>query len=705
MTRRRRWLIAAVVLLGLPAAVAGAVWWALSTNQLGRLIEHAFHERLPGYARVGRVEFVSATEVVVHGLALSQERGGPPSALIDRVVVEGPVLTGHIDTLTLAGVHLLLTARNLRFLHGLILAENTYPAEPPYRPLHLLISGDAQVDGRPWLTGVGADVRALGPTVSGAASGELGGSPLEVAIATDVRAGERFYRIGLPKGQIEVRPLCDELAALALVKRIADDAWAWIPPLVDIAGSEVVADQPAQNFTGELKLAWNGGGATAALILDRQRLKLERVRLKDESAGRLDGGLAVDLLENTVDVAATTWYPGPRVPLPARIPVEAILAVLPQATMHLAPLPVGWSVRAELIGSGQATITWKPDVPLVVDGRDVPLSLLQPFLPGEVNLAAGRALRLNVVVDDGLRDFTAEVEQMRVLWRGWALGTVDGKVTLRPKGAGYETEALLSGVGAVRWAGNGDDSTLAVELPAVEALLVRLKGPGSLPDLRGALGFSSTLHLDGEILGGALTAARLTGIELPDLLRQFDGDAHGTWEWRGGRLSTHLFGQVRRGDLRLPGSWLSVAARRPIFSASLEVAGGVVRSEEILVRATDEQGEPLPDGYSAGLRGYFSATELRGAVKGVIDHCDLAWSNSLSSTLMPIPDGTVQGECAVTFSAALEKDGIAKVEGFFLPLDADFTLGGTLRASGIKGTVKFALERQAQVPPPPAPQQ
>ncbi len=174
----------------------------------------------------------------------------------------------------------------------------------------------------------------------------MSGSTLEVAIATRTTPeGERFYRIGLPRGQIEVRPLCDDLAALALVKRVADDSWPWIPPLVDVGGSVVEADNPAQHFTGDLKLAWNGGGATAGLILDRARLKLDTVRLKDEAMGRLDGGLTVNLMDNIVDVTAATWHPGPRIPLPAKIPVDAILAVMPQASMHLEPQPVGWSVR------------------------------------------------------------------------------------------------------------------------------------------------------------------------------------------------------------------------------------------------------------------------------------------------------------------------------------------------------------------------
>ena len=148
-------------------------------------------------------------------------------------------------------------------------------------------------------------------------------------------------------------------------------------------------------------------------------------------------------------------------------------------------------------------------------------------------------------------------------------------------------------------------------------------------------------------------------------------------------------GQVTHGEVRLPGQKVALAERRPIFNARFQVTGDAILAENVLVRATDAQGQALPDGYSAGLRGRFSLVDLTGAVTGVVDHASLAWLTNL----LPIPDGKLQGECAVTFTALLAKEGIRSVDGHFLPLDADLSLGPSLRATGIKGAVKFQLAR------------
>lgn len=72
MTRARRWLIALLVLLLLAGGGAAGVWWALTTNQLGRLIEDGFSRRpLPGVLHVTRTELHGVHEVVLHGVALS----------------------------------------------------------------------------------------------------------------------------------------------------------------------------------------------------------------------------------------------------------------------------------------------------------------------------------------------------------------------------------------------------------------------------------------------------------------------------------------------------------------------------------------------------------------------------------------------------------------------------------------------------------
>ena len=148
--------------------------------------------------------------------------------------------------------------------------------------------------------------------------------------------------------------------------------------------------------------------------------------------------------------------------------------------------------------------------------------------------------------------------------------------------------------------------------------------------------------------------------------------------------------------MRIPGGWRDLAKRRPKFNAEASISNGVLLAEKILVRATDATGEALIDGYSAGLRGRFSFLDVTGTVIGVVDHADLGWIN----TLIPIPDGVVGGEGAVTFTANVMREGIESVEGHFLPLDANLHIGQVLTATGIKGAVKFRIARPGTSPAP-----
>ena len=248
----------------------------------------------------------------------------------------------------------------------------------------------------------------------------------------------------------------------------------------------------------------------------------------------------------------------------------------------------------------------------------------------------------------------------------------------------------------MRYVGDARAGVLTVDLPAVESFIVRLKGPSKLPDLHGAVAFETTLQRDGDVLTGELRRLGLGRIELPDLLRKLDAKVEGRFRLRDGRLDTDLSGQLSSCDLLLFGTWRDdLAKRSPIFTARVVVTGEAVLVEQALVRATDERGEPLPDGYSAGIRGRFATTEQSGLFTGVADHADLGWLTSV----IPIPDGRLLGECAVTFEAEIAREGVRRVDGFFLPLDADLALGPSIRAKGITGAVKFHLGPAA--PPKP----
>jgi hypothetical protein len=697
MTRRRRLAVFAWVLLLLAGTIGGALWWALRTNQLGRQIERGFSSRpLPGSLRIESTEVHGVSELVLSGVSLAPAPGAPAVATIPRIVISGELWKGHVDLVRIEGGHVAFDAASVRFFDDLIRAEVAHKGTGQPRLMHIAIVGaDATVDGQPWLAGGEVAIDATGPVVAVNGTAMVGGEKLAVTVDTEGKGDDLRYRIALKpgdkQGRVPVREWSRRLAALKLLPAIPADAERWVPESADASGSVVVAQDNWERFTGDLRAVWSGGQGQAALRLDRHALKLDRLMIKDAAAGEIEGAVDVGLDDHAVEVAAVRWHPGPEIPLPPQIPVDDVLAVLPQAHLRAESVPDGWNMTVALSGTGKAVLSWAPAQPLVIDGANVPLSLLQKFLPEDVTLAAGRALKLHVVVHQRLEDFYAEVEQTRVLWRGWALGTVDGKVTAKPAPGGYDAEVTVPPMGSLHYLGDAKHGTLAVDLAAAEALMVRLKGPSSLPDLRGAIAFTADLERGGDTVTGRLRGVRLGALALPDLLKEFDATITGEFSLRPDQAQAHLVGQLTRGSVRIPGVWLDLARRRPIFNARLVVRPGTIIAQEVLVRATNEQGEALPDGYSAGLRGSFSTSAQAGVITGVVDHADLGWLTSTS--LVQIPDGRIDGECAVTFSADLQREGIRAVDGYFLPLDVELVLGKGLRATGIKGAVKFRLAR------------
>jgi hypothetical protein len=692
MSRRRRWLLIAAVTLAVPVVLAGVGWWALATNQPSRFLEQHLLTSLglPGALTIGRFEVVSTTQVVLHDVSLAASSGAPPAATAKRVVATGKLWAGQVEEISFAGARLQLDAGRVRFLRDVILAGAVGQGNGQPRPLRVRIDGEVTLDGTPALTGVQVVFIATGPAVSGKGVGRFGAEPIAVDFDSEGTGEELRYRIAWRQGKVLPASLCQQLAALGLVSPVPEGAKRWLPSLIDAAGSVVVMDGHAEHFTGSLRAVWAGeaGQLTAAMILDRQHLKLDQLRLRDEGAGQLEGSLTVTFAEPNIEVNALRWHPGPAIPMPAQVPTEAILAVLPQAILRTRPEAEVWGLTVQLSGNGQALLAWAPGKPFTIDGTNLPLTLLQPFLPVEVTLAAGTASHLHVVIEADALDFSAEVGQTRVLWRGWALGAVDGKVVAKANADGFDVIATLP-MGRVHYLGAAAAGTLVVELSTVEALLARLKGPSPLPDLRGAISFQVDLKHEGEDLIGLLREARIGDITLPDLIKEFDSVLSGDFTWNAKGVEARLLGQVRRGTVRLPGSTLPLATHRPIFNARFAIEPGLIIARDILVRATNEQGQPLADGYSAGLRGTLAVKDLSGTIKGVVDHADLAWLN----TLMPLPEGRMQGECALTFTADLAPDGIRSVDGYFLPLDAALALSPTFRASGIKGAVKFRLAR------------
>jgi hypothetical protein len=676
------------------------VWWALDTNQLGQAIERAFRNRLPAHLAIATTEVKGLEQLVLTGVSLHRDRSSPPVVTVERITVRGDLWKGQVDHVRIENMRVFASADSVQFLHEVIKAELAIKPTGTPRLLKLEIDGEVMMDGVAIMRGDRVEVESIGNQTTVRSQGRMFRDPARVEVDTEGQGDALRTRMTLSQGVVPVKEVCARLAALELVKKLPDEAARWLPDTADLAGSVVLADRGWDHFTGVGKAKWKGGHAQATLAIDNRQVRLDQLALADEGLGSLDGGLTADLVDHVAEVNATSWKPGPRIPIPAVVPAAAILAVLPQAVLKARDVPGGWDVAVQLNGQGQqGVLAWAPDKPFSIDGTNLPLSLLQSFLPGDLTLAAGRAKRLHVVIGGrGLAEFTAEVEQTRALWAGWALGTVDGTVAIRPladRQGGYDASVGLGPLGSMRYVGDARAGVLTVDLPAAESFIVRLKGPSKLPDLRGAVAFETTLQRDGEVLTGELRRLGLGRIELPDLLRGLDAKVEGRFRLRGGRLDTELSGQLSSCELLLFGTWRDLAKRRPIFTARVVVTGEAVLAEQVLVRATDERGEPLPDGYSAGIRGRFATTEQAGLITGVADHADLGWLTSV----IPIPDGRLLGECAVTFEAQIAPEGVRRVDGFFLPLDADLALGPSIRAKGITGAVKFHLGPTAPAKP------
>ncbi len=707
MTGRRRLVVLAWVLLLVLGGGGAAWWWASATNQLGRLIEFGFSDRpLPGSLHIERCEMHGVSEVVLSGVSLAPKAGATAVATIPRIVVKGDLWKGDVDLVRIEGGHVAFDADSVRFFIKLIQAEVDHKGSGPPRLLHIdIVDADAVVDGGPWLSKGTVAIDATGPAVTVVGSGLVGGEKLAVNVDTEGKSGDLRYRIafkpGDKQGRLPVREWCRRLAALKLLPAVPADAERWVPEFADIAGSTVVAENNWELFIGDLHASWAGGQGQAAMRLDRHGVKLDKLAVKDTAAGDLEGALDVSFDNNSVDLTAAHWHPGPQIPLPTQIPKDDVLAVLPQARLRAESIPQGWSLTIELNGTGKAVLTWAPGQPLVIDGANVPLTLLQKFLPEDVTLAAGRALKLHVVVHNGLEDFYADVEETRVLWHNLALGPIAGKVTAKPlAGGGFDAEIAVPPIGTLHYLGDATHGTLSVDLGAAEALMARLKGSTAVPDLRGKVAFTAELVRTADTVSGRLHDVRLGALTMPDLIRDFDATITGDFTLRADEVQAHLLGQLSRGALRIPGTWLDLARHRPIFNARLLAKPSTVVVQEVLVRATNGDGDALADGYSAGLRGSFSTSGQGGTLSGEIDHADLGWLTSTS--LVRVPDGGIRGECAVVFNAELRQEGIRTVDGYVVPYDADLTIGNGFHVSGISGSVKFRLERgdEAKREPP-----
>jgi hypothetical protein len=698
--RRWRWKIAFVFLLLLGGGGWFFINWFFSTNQPGIIVSKLFNNRLPGHLHIGRTEFNGLEMLTLSDIQLMSAIGEKPAVVADRVMVLGALWKGEIEKIRVENCRLHATVDVVHFLHHLIKTELSIPPKGPPSLIHLEFTGGILVNGLNVVDQAFVSVEAIGPLFTLSGNALYDGKPFSLAIATDGVGESRQYRITQIEGILPVWRSCDWLADLDLLPRLPHEARPWIPEFADTAGTVVIADKTWDHFTGEAKAKWKEGRGQGQLNITSKRVKLDQVIVRDDGLGQLNGSADIDTVNNIARISATTWAPGPRIPLPDVIPTKIILAAMPKAQLVATAVTEGWKLAFTITsndGSGQATLTWGPDWPLAISGSGIKLPLLQAFVPGAISLAAGNATALHAVVTNkGLQDFSATIEQARILWAGWALGSTNARIDVRlPPSGGIDLRASAPGIGTLRFQGDGVKSHFETDITNAEALVVRLKGPEALPDLSGSIALKTDVITSGDTTRLDIEQLNLRSVGITDVIRNFNTNVQGAVTFYPQRIGVHVLGRLVEGDIRLPGSWHNLARRRPIFNAQLSVSNSILLAENILVRATDDNGNAKIDGFSAGLRGRISLKEQQGTVIGVVDHADLEWLN----TFMPIKTGLVEGECAVTFNAELDNKGVRSIDGHFLPLDADVNLPGMFTATGIKGSVQFRINRSAAKKP------
>ena len=721
----RRWRIRLVwlsIILGVPAAVACVAISLVWTGQVERLITTRYHAMLPGDLSVGSLVVVGADEIELRNVAI---RDGSHTPLVEArtVWMRLDMVRGAPLAIRVEGVRGTLDRQNLALLNAITDATSRMPESNP--PLDFTIESDCSADLPQGLKIRDSRVvgRVQGPLFEIDGTATFDGRPVKVQVWNrPIQGSIQNRRIGVEllevqgPGRLAVKACAD----LGLLPEAPEGILALVPELVDVSGSLVTRDVGVFRFGTDADVRWGALPSRAAgrlrtrLDADAHRVQFTNLRLDDGDLGRIghtSQGPAVamiDLVKNHFTLQGPAVLPGPRLPLPPGLPLESLVASAPRLYLTLGLEGTsGAVVLSGLEGSqSRASATWGQGQPLRIAATELPLSLGQQFLPPSVTLTGGIASTMTLVLDVrsglgqvGLIEATATVRQARGTLAGWGVGPLDGDLRATPADDGLRFQITMP-QGTIDVTGGMAGARATLELSKVEAFLALLHGPMELPDIRGQLGVSMAWRQDGA--QRKITVQRLTlgGVGLPDRLRRLAGTLTGRVSWaEAAPLSINLGGQLTGGELLLPGGWLDLAARSPIFALDLDLTPptgadpGWINLRQLLVRGATPNGKPVEGAYSAEFRGRLTL-EGSGTAEGLVDHADLDWINRHATR----GGALATGQGAITCTAELREGAVTRVVGHFLPLDVDLTIGQRFRASGITGAVAFTLDQPA--PPP-----
>ncbi len=724
MSRRKKiWLTLGIVLIGLPLAALVVGWCLIHSGRVERYIEAKFSQRLPGRLHVGSFELASSSEIVLRDLVID-EAGEAALVTVAEVHAKLSLRRLRLEALAIDGVRMRLDAKSFALLNRILDTESAIPPSGKPHKTPIDVTGELVTDTGLRVSDIVVKATDNGPETTAQVTARYGDEPVQLSIdIAPVAQGSRHMRIGGKHVKGLVAPVIDALVSIKLLAQVPPFVRQYLPEVADASGTVVDKDLSANSFTGSLIARWpleqeGAGSLSATLTADVHRLTLTKLIVKDATVITAEGKLSADLDNQDLAIDLISWHPGSRLtaangPIPPQVPVEELLKQVPALRFQCRLRENEEQIVARLFALGQAQssveLSWKPDAPLKVDAIELPLTLAQSFLPKAVTINGGQAAKVSLTIDGTLRACDVEARQARFSARGWSFGPASGFCRIDPVAAGgfslaaelrqldEQGRAGAGRLGVINYSNNGAaTSTMHVEVKRVEDMLIRIHGPVQLPDLRGGLSFDMRMKQDEQSIQAHVERLALDDLTLPDLLQELVATIRGDFVWRPNGLDAHFGGQLHQGQLRLPGTWLDIAARNPLFTAAFVLtpaegyAPAALDVSEILVRAADAKGEPMALGYSAQLGGNLTATGT-GQIRGVVDHADLGWVNSM----LPLDPGSMSGQGAIAISADLFLATVMRLEGSFLPLNADLRIGKGFQATGITGAVQFIMEKNS----------
>lgn len=717
--RRRLLVIALLVLVAVPVLAAVGVGSYLRSGGLEREIEHGWTAYgMPGHLRVGSVRLLGLDEAEAEEVVLAED-GEPELVRARRVRFRFDALDKRLLSLRVDGARGGLDAGRFRFLLAIIKAEEKHPPTRAPKQVRVEIAdGALSLPGGVTIAGVAVQVDALGAQSTAEAAGTIDGRPFRIAVTTSRVKPDAPIVTGVEvrEGLASPRALVAVASGLGLVKDVPEVLLPYLPAVADFAGTSLQRDVVADTMRGTVTARWADGEGSCTVDADTRRVVLRKLTVRDQRLGTAAGELVADRSGDAVAFDARSWTAGPGLPLPAGLPIADLARLLPELQVRW-PTPDRRTSLA-VVGPGRArleVIVGGSEPPRLLAG-ELPLVLMQGLLPEPLLIGGGHIVQAGAVLADGRPEFSARLSQARMLVSGWSLGPIDGQVAavLAPDGSVQVTADLLSGdtprpigappaaqkpaMGRLTFAGGREQARITVASESIESLLARLRGPAQLPDLSGSLNAAATVTFTPSVQV-ELSAFDLAGAALRlsnnEFIRDLDARLRGRVQVASGRIEVSLDGHLRRGEVRIPGEWYSLATRTPRFT--LDVTARLEQGQlaelvltRAMVRAADAAGQALPGGFSAQFDGRLAGARLGGTLDGVVDHADLA---SITSIGQIVPGQLkVGGEGAAVLQVQVQEGRMQRIDGTFLPLGADLDVDqGKLRVGGITGGIRFSI--------------